>query len=218
MISAHTLAVFAAASLALIVVPGPSVSFILATTLRRGRAAGLAATAGIETGYLVHVLGAVVGISALLAVSATAFTVVKVAGAAWLLWLALRSWRARTPGTVAQIGTTPAVPVAGRTAAGHRGHFRAGLLVGALNPKTALFYLAFLPQFVRPDAGPAWVQLLTLGLAFIALAWMGDSLWAFGGDGLRRLLPRVRMVVLDRVSAGIYTTLGALVLTTRRLV
>jgi threonine/homoserine/homoserine lactone efflux protein len=234
MVDLHTLGLFALASLALIVVPGPSVGFILATTLRRGRSAGLRATAGIELGYLVHVAAAVVGVSAVIAASATAFTVVKVAGAAWLLWLAIRAWRARTPGTVdrwghdghgARPGHAPAANPAGPAGSGspepdavpRRGEFRAGLLVGALNPKTALFYLAFLPQFVRPEAGPPWSQLLILGLVFIGLAWTVDSLWAIGGDGLRRLLPRVRLAVLDRVSAGVYAVLGLVTLAARRV-
>ncbi|NMR19702.1 LysE family translocator [Cellulomonas fimi] len=228
MMDLHTLALFALAALALIVVPGPSVGFILATTLRRGRSAGLRATAGIELGYLVHVTGAVVGVSAVIAASATAFTVVKVVGAAWLLWLAVRTWRARTPGTVDQWGAGPVgagdgsaagseLAGAEQAAAPGGGELRAGLLVGALNPKTALFYLAFLPQFVRPDAGPPWLQLLTLGLVFIGLAWAVDSLWAVGGEGLRRLLPRVRLALLDRVSAGVYAALGLVTLTARRV-
>jgi threonine/homoserine/homoserine lactone efflux protein len=205
-----TLGLFAAASLALIVVPGPSVGFILATTLRHGRRAGLAATAGVETGYGVHVLAAVAGVSAVVAASATAFSVVKVAGAAWLLWLAARAWRARTPGTLADAAA--AEPARD----GRHRPFRSGLLVGALNPKTALFYLAFLPQFVRPDAGPAPAQLLVLGLLFVALAWVVDSLWALGGDVLRRGLPRVRLRVLDRLSAAVYAALAAVTLTARR--
>jgi threonine/homoserine/homoserine lactone efflux protein len=99
-----------AASLPVVLVPGPAVAFVVTTSLRRGRRAGLAAVAGVETGYLVHVAGAVAGVSAVVAASATAFTAVKAAGAAWLLWLAWRSWRCRADGSLAEIAGRPAVP------------------------------------------------------------------------------------------------------------
>jgi threonine/homoserine/homoserine lactone efflux protein len=105
----------------------------------------------------------------------------------------------------------------GRSGAGSRDAFRRGLLVGALNPKTAVFYLAFLPQFVTPGAGPVWAQLLLFGLLFIALASVVDAQWAVAGGGLRRLLPSLRMRVVDRVSAGIYAVLAAVTLSARRL-
>jgi threonine/homoserine/homoserine lactone efflux protein len=193
-ITSGTLLAFAAASLALIVVPGPSVAYILTTTLRHGRGVGLASTLGIETGYLVHVAGTVLGVSALIAASATAFTALKVLGAGYLLWLAVRAWRSRSTGTLAELGG-PQEPAPGRRTA-----FLRGLPIGALNPKTAIFYLAFLPQFVHPGAGPAWLQLVVLGLCFIVLATAVDSLWAVFGGGLRRVLPGLRMRVLDRIS------------------
>jgi threonine/homoserine/homoserine lactone efflux protein len=202
---------FLAASLPLVLAPGPAVAFVLATSVRSGRRAGLAAVAGVETGYLLHVAGAVAGVSAVIAASATAFTVVKVAGGLWLLVLAWRAWRSREIGTLAQVAARPAGEV-GRPARS----FRRGLLVGALNPKTAVFYLAFLPQFVRADAGPVPVQLLVFGLLFLALAAVSDSCWALAGAGLARVLPRLRMRVLDRVSAGVFAALAAVTLTTRR--
>jgi threonine/homoserine/homoserine lactone efflux protein len=202
---------FLAASLPLVLAPGPAVAFVLATSVRSGRRAGLAAVAGVETGYLLHVAGAVAGVSAVIAASATAFTVVKVAGGLWLLVLAWLAWRSREVGTLAQVAARPAGEV-GRPARS----FRRGLLVGALNPKTAVFYLAFLPQFVRADAGPVPVQLLVFGLLFLALAAVSDSCWALAGAGLARVLPRLRMRVLDRVSAGVFAALAAVTLTTRR--
>lgn len=256
MVPTDRLALFVVASVSLILVPGPSVGFVVATTLRHGRRAGLAATAGVEVGYLVHVLGAVVGLSAVVVASASAFTAVKVLGAAWLVWLAVRSWRARTPGTLGDTGPadggaagaaaagtassgtassgtaaprtagprasssgpgspgTPGRPSSPPAALGAR--FRAGLLVGALNPKTAVFYLAFLPQFVVPAAGPVWLQLLELGLVFIGLAWVLDSAWCVAGGALRDRLPTLRLRVLDRVSAGVYAALAAVTLTARR--
>ena len=194
------------AGLPLVLVPGPAVAFVLATSVRSGRRGGLAAVAGVETGYLVHVAGAVAGVSALVAASAAAFTVVKVAGAGWLLWLAWRAWHAGSPGTRAD--------PAGR--AGEGRSFRRGLLVGALNPKTAVFHVAFLPQFVRPDAGPLPLQLLVLGLLFLALATVADSCWALAGAGLARAVPRLRRRVLDRVSAGVLAVLAAVTSTARR--
>jgi threonine/homoserine/homoserine lactone efflux protein len=202
---------FLAASLPLVLAPGPAVAFVLATSVRSGRRAGLAAVAGVETGYLLHVAAAVAGVSAVIAASATAFTVVKVAGGLWLLVLAWRAWRSREVGTLAQVAARPAGEV-GRPARS----CRRGLLGGALNPKTAVFYLAFLPQFVRADAGPVPVQLLVFGLLFLALAAVSDSCWALAGAGLARVLPRLRMGVLDRVSAGVFAVLAAVTLTTRR--
>jgi threonine/homoserine/homoserine lactone efflux protein len=211
-VSTRSLLLFVAASLPLILFPGPSVAFILATTLRSGRRPGLAATAGVELGYLVHVLGAVVGVSAVIATTAAAFTAVKVAGACWLLWLAWQAWRGSGDESLGDVGAAQ-----GRPGAGSRDAFRRGLLVGALNPKTAVFYLAFLPQFVAPGAGPVWAQLLLFGLLFIALASVVDAQWAVAGGGLRRLLPSLRMRVVDRVSAGIYAVLAAVTLSARRL-
>jgi threonine/homoserine/homoserine lactone efflux protein len=212
-VAASTLIAFAAASLVLIVVPGPSVAYILTTTLRHGRGVGLASTLGIETGYLVHVAGTVLGVSALIATSAQAFTVLKVAGAGYLLWLAVRAWRSRSTGTLADLGGSAAPALSRRTA------FLRGLPIGALNPKTAIFYLAFLPQFVDPGAGPAWLQLVVLGSTFIVLATLVDSQWAIFGGGLRRLLPGLRMRALDRVSGATMALLAVAALrSTRRAV
>lgn len=211
MVPTDRLALFVVASVSLILVPGPSVGFIVTTTLRHGRRSGLAATAGVELGYLVHVLAAVVGLSAVVVASASAFTVVKVLGAAWLVWLAVRAWRARTPGTLGD-----AVVQDGARPSGIARSLRAGLLVGALNPKTAVFYLAFLPQFVAPAAGPVWLQLLQLGLVFIALAWILDSGWCLAGGALRHRLPALRMRLVERFSAGVYAALAGVTLAARR--
>jgi threonine/homoserine/homoserine lactone efflux protein len=210
-VPAGTLLLFLAASLPLILVPGPAVAFILGTTLRSGRRPGLAATAGVELGYLVHVVGAVVGVSALIASTAAAFTAVKVAGACWLLWLAWQAWRGGGDERLADVGGGEMVPGTSRTA------FRRGLLVGALNPKTAVFYLAFLPQFVSPGSGPVAAQLLELGLVFIVLAVVVDAQWAVAGGSLRRAAPRLRMAVVDRVSGAVYAALAAVTLSARRL-
>jgi threonine/homoserine/homoserine lactone efflux protein len=203
---------FSAASLALIVVPGPSVAYVLATTLRHGRRSGVAATLGIQTGYLAHVAGTVLGISALLAASAVAFTVVKVLGAGYLLWLAVRAWTSRDTRRLAEIAAPDPV------ARGTRSAFLRALPVGVLNPKTAVFFLAFLPQFVRPDAGPVPAQLLGLGLLFIAIATCVDVQWALFGGALRRVAPRLRMRVLDRVAGSVMAVLAIATLRTGRTV
>jgi len=208
--TAATLLSFSLASLALIVIPGPSVAYVLATTLRDGRRVGVAATLGVETGYLVHVAGTVLGISALLAASAAAFTVVKVVGGTYLLWLAWRAWRSRDQRTLAQLAQPGGAPLSSRAA------FLRALPVGALNPKTAIFYLAFLPQFIQPAAGPVALQLLVLGLLFIALATVVDVQWALLGGGLRRVLPGLRMRVLDRVTGTVLAALAVLTLRASR--
>jgi threonine/homoserine/homoserine lactone efflux protein len=213
MVTSRSLLLFVAASIPLLLFPGPAVAYVLATTLRSGRAPGLGAVAGVETGYLVHVLGAVAGLSAVVAASAEAFTAVKVLGGAWLVWLAVQSWRSsRRAGDTSLADLRPADAPAGRPSAA----FRRGLLVGALNPKTAVFYLAFLPQFVSGEGGPAWAQLLVFGLLFIALAACTDSCWVLAGGALRRWLPAVRMRIVDRVSAGAFGALAAVLLTARR--
>jgi threonine/homoserine/homoserine lactone efflux protein len=184
--TAATLLSFSLASRALIVIPGPSVANVLAAMLRDGRRVGIAATLGVETGYLVHVAGTVLGISAVLAASTAAFTVLEVVGGGYLPWLAWRSWRSRDERTLAQLAEPGGSPLSAR------GAFLRALPVGALNPKTAIFYLAFLPQFVQPAAGPVALQLLVLGLLFILLATVVDVQWALLGGGLRRVLPWLR--------------------------
>ncbi|MGC4815174.1 LysE family translocator [Micromonospora sp. DT228] len=208
MISRNLLLLFLATTIPIVCFPGPSVAFILTNSVQKGRAIGLFSLLGVEIGYLVHVFGAVVGVSAVIAASAQLFTVVKLAGAAWLLWLAWKAFRSRKEGTLAQAG------------GGARGDlrpvsaFRSGLLVGALNPKTAVFFLAFLPQFVSADAGPVPVQLLIFGLLFIALASIPDLCWALAGGFLRTLTPRLRLRSLDRAAGVVYCALAAFALKT----
>jgi threonine/homoserine/homoserine lactone efflux protein len=177
---ASTLLIFAAASLALAVVPGPAVLYIVARSVDQGRLAGLVSALGIGAGGLVHVVAATVGLSSLLASSATAFTIVKYAGAAYLILLGIR--RLMTPERLED-----EVAHAPRT---RRRLFVDGLVVNVLNPKTALFFLAFLPQFVDPDEGFATLQILVLGLLFAMIALCSDCVWALAagtvGSWLRR--------------------------------
>ncbi|MDQ3867713.1 MAG: LysE family translocator, partial [Actinomycetota bacterium] len=163
-----TLAVFAAAALALLVVPGPAVLYIVAQSADRGRAAGLVSMLGVQAGAAVHVAAAAVGLSSLLVSSALAFEIVKYVGAAYLVFLGIRRL------------------VAGEEL-GERGDprlrslrrlFAQGVVVNVLNPKTALFFFAFLPQFVDPDAGFVPGQIALLGACWIALAIMTDGAYA----------------------------------------
>jgi threonine/homoserine/homoserine lactone efflux protein len=175
-----TLALFSAAALTLIVVPGPAVLYIVAQSVHHGRLPGVVATAGIATGGLVHVAAATIGLSSLLLSSATAFQAVKFAGAAYLVILGLRRLRGRR----ATGGETQA-----RVPRSRRRLYGQGVVVNILNPKTALFFLALLPQFVDPNAGSAAVQMLVLGLVWVVLAFVCDAGWALAagsaGDWIR---------------------------------
>ena len=194
-----TLALFMLASLALAVVPGPAVLYIVAQSVDQGRGAGLVSAGGIATGGLVHVVAATIGLSSLLASSATAFTIVKYAGAAYLIVLGIR--RLLTRETLEEITRPPRE---------RRRIFRDGVVVNVLNPKTALFFLAFLPQFVDPDAGAAALQILLLGLIFVAIALCSDSAWALAagtlGSWLRR--SRVYLGVKRWVTGTVFVALG----------
>lgn len=195
----QTLIVFAAASLALIVVPGPSVIYIVTRSVAQGRRAGLLSVLGIEAGALVHVAAAALGVSALVASSATAFTVLKYAGAAYLVFLGVRK--------LLEGRRSEEAEREGRT--GPR-LFWEGALVNALNPKTATFFVAFLPQFLDPARGSVALQALMLGGLFVAIALVSDGVWALlagaAGRGLRSGRARTAMA---RASGGVYLGLGA---------
>jgi threonine/homoserine/homoserine lactone efflux protein len=202
----RALAVFALASLALAVVPGPAVLYIVAQSVPGGRRAGIVSALGISTGGLFHVLAAVIGLSAILAASAEAFTVVKLLGAAYLVWLGIRTLLSRDE----RIGGRAVEPTLGRT-------YLRGVVVNVLNPKTALFFLAFLPQFVDPD-GSTRGQLAVLGIVFVVIALTSDLVWALlagtAGGMLRR--SRTFLRVQRYVSGTIFVGLGALAATAGR--
>jgi threonine/homoserine/homoserine lactone efflux protein len=163
-----TVALFCVAALALAVVPGPAVLYIVAQSVDQGRFAGFVSALGIGVGGLVHVLAATIGLSSLLASSATAFTIVKYAGAAYLVFLGIRRLLTR------ETAENDIV----RVPRSRRRLFLDGVVVNVLNPKTALFFIAFLPQFVDPNAGAATLQIFALGLIFVVIALGSDSLWA----------------------------------------
>jgi threonine/homoserine/homoserine lactone efflux protein len=191
--SPATLALFLTATAALLLVPGPSVLFIVARTLEHGRRGGLVSMLGVETGALLHVLAATAGLSALVAASPGALLALKLAGGAYLLVLGVRALRGG--------GREPAP-------AGGASLFRQGLVVDALNPKTAMFFLAFLPQFVDPAAGSVALQTLVLGGCFVALATVSDGGYALLASALAGRLRRADR--LKRASGAAYIGLGAL--------
>lgn len=172
--------VFIVASVVLLLTPGPAVLFIVARSVAQGRAAGLVSVLGIHLGTIVHITAAAVGLSALIVSSAVAFAVVKYVGAAYLIWMGIRTLMARNPDP-----DTPEVPAEPL----HRA-FRDGFVVNLFNPKTAIFFLAFLPQFVDPARGAIHWQILVLGLTFMVLGILSDGAFALAagtaGDFLRR--------------------------------
>jgi threonine/homoserine/homoserine lactone efflux protein len=195
-----TLAVFCAAALALAVVPGPAVTYIVARSVDQGRRAGLLSAFGVATGGLVHVAAATAGLSALLASSASAFTVVKLVGAAYLIAIGLLRLFGRDDDDPSELE-----PVARRRV------FAQGVVVNVLNPKTALFFLAFLPQFVDQHGWPIAVQVGLLGSLFVAIAVLSDSAYAVTASALAgRVRGSVRAQRVKRYLTGtIFVALGA---------
>ena len=168
--SLDTLPVFVAASLALLVIPGPAVLYIVARSSAQGQRAGLVSVLGVHTGSIVHVVAAVAGLSAIVLASSVAFTAVKVVGGCYLVYVGLRVLLGSR--SIGEVATTPK-PL--------RRLYVDGLVVNVLNPKVALFFLAFLPQFVSPGHGAVWSQTLVLGLLYIALGMMSDGAYALAG-------------------------------------
>jgi len=200
---ASTFALFVAAALALLLVPGPAVLYVVTRSVDQGRPAGLASVLGVGIGSLVHITFAAIGLSALLASSAAAFSAVKWLGAAYLIWLGLQ--RLLTQGEE----DAPAAVEPERLSR----VFLHGV-VNVLNPKTALFFLAFLPQFVDPARGAAWMQIVMLGATFVAVGLCTDSLYALlggtAGDWLRRKSQGESFRWMRRyVPGGVYIALGA---------
>ncbi len=188
---------FSVAAVALLLIPGPAVLYVVVQSAEQGRRVGLASVAGIHLGTLVHVAAATVGLSALIVASAVAFSVVKYAGAAYLISIGIRKLLAGDDES----------EVEGRRETLRRA-FTRGAVVNVLNPKTALFFLAFLPQFVAPDRGGVWSQALVLGLVFVGIGLLSDSLYAVAAGTVGGLLRRRRRAL--RYGSGvIFIGLGA---------
>jgi threonine/homoserine/homoserine lactone efflux protein len=195
-----SIGVFAAAALALLVIPGPAVIYITTRSIDQGRAAGFASVLGIATGTLVHTAAAAVGLSALLASSAVAFGIVKYAGAGYLVFLGLRRLLAAEPP-----GQDLVVPPRSL-----RRIYGQGVLVNVLNPKTAVFVFAFLPQFVDPGRGPVPLQIVLLGSLLAAMGIVSDGAFALLAARLGGWLRRgERFASIQRyVSGGVLVSLG----------
>ena len=200
LISPSSLLIFITGAAILLAIPGPAVLYVVSRSIGHGRPAGLISAMGIAVGTLVHVAAATLGLSALLASSALAFQFVKYIGAAYLIFLGIRVLR----GLDSHLGQSSAVN------ASLRRIFGQGVLVNLLNPKTALFFLAFLPQFVDPARGHVTLQIFQLGVLFAFLGWISDSVWALLAGtigGHLRESPRLRRVQRS-VSGGALIALG----------
>lgn len=175
------LSAFLLASLVLAVTPGPGVFYIVTRSLLQGRRFGLASVAGVAFGNLGNALGAALGLAALFALSTLAFTIVKYAGAAYLVWLGIQALRVhREKPAQATPEAAPLWPI-----------FRDGFLVALLNPKTAIFFAAFLPQFMTPAGSPA-LQGMALGALFVGIAAITDSVYALAASAVAPRLARLR--------------------------
>lgn len=204
-----SLAAFVAAGLLLNVTPGPDVLYIVGRSLAQGRAAGVISALGIATGSLVHVAGATLGLSAILAATPLAYDVVRYAGAAYLVWLGGRALRSRAGAlTIDQAGTFSRAAI-----------FRQGAVTNVLNPKVALFFLAFLPQFTDPVRGSVALQAAVLGLIFIANGLLVCVAYALGASAIGTWL-RTRYDVhtwMNRAMGALFVGLGVrLALSARR--
>ena len=185
-----TLALFALAAIALIAIPGPNMLFVAAQSMSGGRRAGFAAALGLLTGTLIYVAAAAAGVAAIIASSALAFDALRYIGAAYLIYLGIKAWRTRDEPMAVGVFT-------GRA-------YRQAIVVQLLNPKVALFFLAFLPQFVDPDRGPAATQVLVFGAILGGLGLVMDC-----GYALLASVAAKRFSGLNRWSGAVYIAMGA---------
>lgn len=195
MFSLQTFLIFMAGAMALNLTPGPDMTFVLAQSAARGARAGVMAALGISLGGLIHMTMAVLGLAALLAALPLAFNIIRIAGAIYLAWIAITLWR--HPPAFAENGTPSARSTAGA--------FRQGVLTNLFNPKVALFFLAFLPQFVVHGAVPAALQILILGLAFNISGTLVDMAVALCSGRIAGRLRRTPQISnwIGRISASV---------------
>ena len=198
------IAAFAAASIVLLVIPGPAVLYIVNRSVSDGRTVGLAAVAGVQLGTFVHAAGAALGLSAVLATSAVAFTAVKWLGVAYLVYVGVRTLSRRPD---------PFDPT--KPGMSTRRAFGQGFVVNLFNPKIALFFLSFLPQFIDPDRGSPVLQAIVLGLVFCALGVLSDGSYSLLASSLRGVLVRGRALpFVQRYVAGtVFIGLGVVAAT-----
>src|ERR1700683_3807617 len=198
---AASMGFFCVAAILLLLTPGPAVLYIVARSVEQGRIAGLASVCGITTGTLIHVLAATLGLSALLASSALAFAVIKYAGAGYLIYIGVRRIlsRSETPAAQTELPRRSLARL-----------YRDGFVVNLLNPKTAVFFLAFLPQFVDPSRGAVAFQIAFLGLLFTLMGLTSDGLYALvAGTAGRWVRRQSRYLDWERyVTGSVFIGLG----------
>lgn len=192
------LALYVAAALLLAVTPGPGIFYVAARTLAGGRGEGIASSFGTGLGGMVHVVAGGLGVSAVVLTSAELFTALKLLGSAYLVWIGFRTLQAARRDDATALAGAPAAPPVGPGRA-----FREGVLVEALNPKTAAFFLAFVPQFVDPAQGNVALQFMVLGFVSVALNTLADIGVAFAAGGIRNgAAARPRLVRRLRQGSG----------------
>lgn len=202
MLTVTELAWFALVALALVLTPGPNMIYCISRTLCQGRGAGMVSLGGVAAGFVVHLLAASLGLTALLLAVPMAFTAIKVLGAAYLLWLA---WQAVKPGGLSPFETRQLPNDPPRTL------FLMGFMTNLLNPKVAMFYLSFFPQFLHPERGQLLLQSLTLGAVQISVSMAVNTLIIFFAAGLAVFLNRnIAWMRVQRYLMG--TVLGLLAL------
>src|SRR5690349_13345252 len=202
----HTVWIFCLTALALLVIPGPAVLYVVVQCAEQGRRTGLASVGGIHVCTHFHVFVATVGLSALIVASALAFDTVKYAGAAYLIYVGVRKLLGRDD---------PSLEPAEQQRVSYRRAFVRGAVVNVLNPKTALFFLALLPQFVNTDRGGVWSQALVLGLLFVALGLVTDWMYAVAAGTVGGFLRRRRRGM--RYGSGlVFVGLGAVAALAKR--
>ncbi|WP_394828972.1 LysE family translocator [Pendulispora albinea] len=197
----QTAAIFLVASAALIAVPGPNHLYIMTRSIAEGRRSGFASAFGVETGTLVHIAIAAAGLSYVIAQSVIAFSVVKYSGAAYLVYLGIRTLRARDE----------AQTVAATAPQSLRRVYLEGVVVNVFNPKVILFFLAFLPQFIDPRAGSVPLQIVVLGLVLLTLGLVSDIVYVIGAGSLGQWMrTRASFRRYQRYISGVvYLGLGA---------
>ncbi len=190
----YDISLFLLAAVVIAAVPGPGIFYVAAKTLSGGRRAGIASTFGTALGGLVHVVAGGIGVSAIILASAQLFTMLKLAGALYLIWLGIR--------TIREAGHLPTEPTG---AIGFKRAFREGIVVEALNPKTAAFFLAFIPQFLEPAAGHAALQFMTLGLISVTFNTFADVIVIVAASAARAgLVRRPHLVQRLRQGSGLF--------------
>ena len=208
---AATYGTYLGAAAALVAAPGPGQALVMARTLQGGARAGLLTSVGLNLGTVVHTVAAALGLSALLLASATAFTVVKMMGSVYLVFLGARmiARTLRERRVTAPEGLVPEPPrIESSRLLAH------GMLTGVLNPKVALFFLAFLPQFVRPERGGVFAQFAVLGLALATMGVMGDSIVAVIASRTGRRM--AAGIWRERLTGGVLVALGVRLALVRR--